>query len=33
VIAALEERLPKVASMLAEAEEDILAFHALPAAH
>jgi putative transposase len=32
-IAALEERLPKVASMLAEAEEDILAFYSFPAAH
>ena len=32
-IAALEQRLPKVASMLADAEEDILAFYAFPAAH
>jgi putative transposase len=32
-IAALEQRLPKVAAMLAEAEEDILAFYAFPAAH
>jgi putative transposase len=32
-IAALEERLPKVAAMLAEAEEDIVAFYAFPAAH
>jgi putative transposase len=32
-IAALEERLPKVAGMLTDAEEDILAFYAFPAAH
>jgi putative transposase len=32
-IAALEGRLPKVAALLAEAEEDILAFYAFPAAH
>jgi putative transposase len=32
-ITALEERLPKVAEMLAVAEEDILAFYAFPAAH
>jgi putative transposase len=32
-IAALEQRLPKVAAMLSEAEEDILAFYAFPAAH
>jgi putative transposase len=32
-IAALEERLPKVAAMLGDAEEDILAFYAFPAAH
>jgi putative transposase len=32
-IAALKERLPKVAQMLADAEEDILAFYAFPAAH
>src|SRR3712207_5395316 len=32
-IAALEERLPKVAAMLAEAEEDILAFYSFPQAH
>jgi putative transposase len=32
-IAALEQRLPKVAAMLADAEEDILPFYAFPAAH
>jgi putative transposase len=32
-IAALEERLPKIAAMLADAEEDILAFYAFPQAH
>jgi putative transposase len=32
-IAALEERLAKVAGMLSDAEEDILAFYAFPAAH
>ena len=32
-IAALEERLAKVAGMLADSEEDILAFYAFPAAH
>ena len=32
-IAALEERLPKVAGMLTDAEEDILAFYAFPQAH
>jgi putative transposase len=32
-IATLDERLPRVAAMLAEAEEDILAFYAFPAAH
>jgi putative transposase len=32
-IVALEERLPKVAAMLADAEEDILAFYCFPAAH
>jgi putative transposase len=32
-IAALEERLPKVARMLADSEEDILAFYAFPEAH
>jgi len=32
-IAALEQRPPKVAAMLCDAEEDILAFYALPAAH
>ena len=32
-IAALEERLPKVAAMLADAEEDILAFYGFPPAH
>jgi putative transposase len=32
-IAALERRLPKVAQMLADSEEDILAFCAFPAAH
>jgi len=32
-IAALEQRLPKVAALLAEAEEHILAFYAFPAAH
>ena len=32
-IAALEQRLPKVAAMLCDAEDDILAFYALPAAH
>ena len=32
-IAALEDRLAKVAGMLADSEEDILAFYAFPAAH
>ncbi|MCA1698480.1 MAG: IS256 family transposase [Actinobacteria bacterium] len=32
-IAALEERLPKVARILAQAEEDILAFYCFPPAH
>jgi putative transposase len=32
-IAALEERLPKVAAMLADSEEDTLAFYAFPQAH
>jgi putative transposase len=32
-IAALEGRLPKVAAMLADAEEDILAFYCFPAPH
>jgi transposase-like protein len=32
-IAALEERLPKVATMLGDAEEDILAFYSFPPAH
>jgi putative transposase len=32
-IAALEERLPKVARMLADSEEDILAFYSFPPAH
>jgi transposase-like protein len=32
-IAALEQRLPKVAAMLADAEEDILAFYCFPPAH
>lgn len=32
-IAALEERLPKVARILAQAEEDIIAFYAFPSAH
>jgi putative transposase len=32
-ITALDERLPKVAAMLADAEEDILAFYAFPAPH
>jgi len=32
-ITALEDRLPKVAKLLAGAEEDILAFYAFPAAH
>jgi transposase-like protein len=32
-IAALEGRLPKVAAMLGDGEEDILAFYAFPAAH
>jgi putative transposase len=32
-IAALEDRLPKVAGMLTDAEEDILAFYAFPTAH
>jgi putative transposase len=32
-IAALEERLPKVAAMLADSEEDILAFYCFPPAH
>jgi transposase-like protein len=32
-LAALEQRLPKVAGMLADSEEDILAFYAFPAAH
>jgi putative transposase len=32
-IATLEDRLPKVAGMLANAEEDILAFYAFPKAH
>ena len=32
-IAALEGRLPKVAAMLADSEEDILGFYAFPAAH
>jgi putative transposase len=32
-IATLEQRLPKVAQMLADAEEDILAFYAFPAPH
>jgi putative transposase len=32
-IAALEARLPRVAAMLGDSEEDILAFHAFPQAH
>ena len=32
-IAALEQRLPKVAAMLAEAEEEVLAFYAFPQPH
>ena len=32
-VAALEDRLPKVAQILTDAEEDILAFYAFPAAH
>jgi transposase-like protein len=32
-IAALDERLPKVAAMLADSEEDILAFYAFPQPH
>jgi putative transposase len=32
-IAALEERLPRVAAMLADSEEDILAFYCFPPAH
>src|SRR5207244_6877827 len=32
-IAALEERLPKVAKLLADAEEDILAFYRFPEPH
>jgi putative transposase len=32
-IAALEERLPKVAAMLADSEEEILAFYAFPQPH
>ena len=32
-IAALEERLPKVAAMLTDSEEDILAFYCFPPAH
>jgi len=32
-ITALEERLPRVAKLLAQAEEDILAFYAFPTAH
>jgi putative transposase len=32
-IAALEGRLPKIAQMLTDSEEDILAFYAFPAAH
>jgi len=32
-IVALEQRLPKVAGMLADAEEDILAIYSFPAAH